>query len=83
MLGHVQIFVTLWTGTLQAALSMEFSRQTTRVGCHFLLYGIFPTPGIKPESLVSPALVSVFFTNEPPGKLYKTLISEIKGEPNK
>ena len=49
----------------------------------------FPTlwnlsnPGGKPESLVSPVLASGFFTNEPPGKLYKTLISEIKGEPNK
>ena len=32
---------------------------------------------------MSPALASGFFINEPPGKLYKTLISEIKEEPNK
>ena len=42
-----------------------------------------PDPGIGLESLVSPALASGFFINEPPGKLYKTLISEIKEEPNK
>ena len=29
----------------QAPLSMEFSRQDTGVGCHFLLQGIFPTKG--------------------------------------
>ena len=25
--------------------SMEFSSQNTRVGCHFLLQGILPSPG--------------------------------------
>ena len=42
-----------------------------------------PDPGIELESFMSPALASGFFINEPPGKLYKTLISEIKEEPNK
>ena len=39
----VRLFVTLWTVVRQAPLSMEFSRQGYRVGCHFLLQGIFPT----------------------------------------
>ena len=36
--------------------------------CNFLLWGWFPDPGIKPASLVSPALAGRFFTTEPPGK---------------
>ena len=37
---RVQLFVTLRTVARQAPLSMGFS---TRMGCHFLLQGIFPT----------------------------------------
>ena len=37
--------VTSWTVALQAPLSMEFSGKNTRVGCHFLLQGIFLTQG--------------------------------------
>ena len=33
-----------------------------RVGCHALLQGIYPTPGIEPVSLMSPALAGRFFT---------------------
>ena len=33
------------TAAHQAPLSMEFSRQNTGVGCHFLLQGIFLTQG--------------------------------------
>ena len=32
------------------------------LGCHFLLPGIFPHPGIETESLLSPALTGWFFT---------------------
>ena len=47
--------VTPWTIAHQAPLSTEFSKaKMLRVGCHFLLQGIFPTqesnPGIKPRS---------------------------------
>ena len=35
----------------------------TGVGCHFLLQGFFPNPGIEPTS---PALAGGFFTAEPP-----------------
>ena len=43
------------------------------VGCHFLLWGIFPNPRIKPAFLVSPAVAGGFFTTVPPGKLEKHL----------
>ena len=37
--------------------------KNAEVGCHFLLQGIFPTQGIEPASLMSPALAGGFFTN--------------------
>ena len=37
--------MTPWTTTRQVPLSMDFSGKNTRVGCHFLLWGIFPTQG--------------------------------------
>ena len=49
----------------QAALSMGFFRRDTGVDCHFLLQGISPDPGIKPES---PALADRFLTTASPGK---------------
>ena len=46
LLSHVQLFVTLWIIALQAPLSMVFfPGESTGVGCHFLLQGIFPTWG--------------------------------------
>ena len=60
-----------WTVTHQSPLSMEFSRQeycNNGVGCHFFLHGIFPNPGIKLVSPVSPALAGGVFTTEPCGK---------------
>ena len=41
MLSEVQFFVIPWTVACQAPLSMEFSRQDTEVGYHFLFQGIF------------------------------------------
>ena len=54
--------VTPWIVAHQAPLSMGFSRQEYRVGCHFLLQRIFlePDPGIT--SFMSPALAGGFFT---------------------
>ena len=43
----------------------DFSCTNTGVGCHFLLQGDLPDPGIKPTSLTSPtppALAGEFFT---------------------
>ena len=56
-----------------------FPGKNTRVGCHFLLQGIFWTqglnPGIKPTS---PALAGRLFITEPPGKPLTTLSLEFK-----
>ena len=36
--------------------------KNTGLGCHALLQGNLPNPGIKPASLTSPALAGGFFT---------------------
>ena len=40
------------------------SGKNTGEGCHFLLQGDLPNPGIEPGSLVAPALAGGFFTTE-------------------
>ena len=65
MLSHVQLFVTPWTVTHQAPLSLELSRQEYLSGLPFPPPGDLPDPGIE---LMSPALARGFFTTEPPGK---------------
>ena len=72
-LSGVRLFATPWTAALQAFLSMEFSRQEYRNGLPFLTPGDLPNPGIKPASLVSPALADRIFTIVPPGKPLLTL----------
>ena len=44
-----------------------FPGKNTGVGCHFLLQGGLPDPGIKLVSLASPVLAGSFFTTLPPG----------------
>ena len=61
-LSCIQLFVTLWTAALQAPLSMGFSRQEYRSGLPSSPPEDLPSPGIEPESLVSPALAGRFFT---------------------
>ena len=61
-------FVTPWTIACQAPLFMGFSRQEYWSGLPFPSPENLPNPGTEPESLVSPALESGFFTTEPPGK---------------
>ena len=46
-----QLCLTPWTVACQAPLSMGFSRQESKVGCHFLLQGIFLTQGLNPGLL--------------------------------
>ena len=61
--SHVQLFATLWTVTLQAPLSMGFSRQEYWCGLPCPSLGdLPPASGIKPSSLTSPALAGRFFT---------------------
>ena len=69
VLSHVQLFVTPWTVTHQAPLSMGFSRQAYRRGLLFLTRGDLPDPRNQPTSLVSTALAGKFFTTVPPKKL--------------
>ena len=83
MTGLSQSCPTLCNPMDEASRSMELSRQEYWSELPFPSPRDLPDPVIKLESLVSPALASGFFINEPPGKLYKTLISEIKEEPNK
>ena len=46
--SHGRLFVTLWTVSCQAPLSMGFSRQEYWRGLHALLQAIFPTQGSNP-----------------------------------
>ena len=59
---------TLWTKAHQAPQSMEFSRQEIQAWVAISYSGDLPDPGIEPTFPVSPAVVSGFFTTEPPGK---------------
>ena len=61
-ISHVQLLVTLWTVACQAPLSVGLSRQEYWCGLPCPPPGDLPDPGIKPVSLVSPALAGVFFT---------------------
>ena len=40
----------------------DFPGKNTTVGCHALLQGNLPNPGVKPTPLTSPALAGEFFT---------------------
>ena len=64
----VRLFVTPWTVSCQASLSMGFSRQEYWGGLPFPSPGDLPNPGIKPGSPGSPALVGRIFTTESQGK---------------
>ena len=65
LLNHVQLFVTPWTTTRHAPLSIGFPRQEYWNGLPFPFPGDPPDLGLKPTS---PALAGVVFTTEPPGK---------------
>ena len=58
-----RLFATPWTIAHQVPLSTEFSRQEYWSGLSFPSPGDLPNPGIKPLSLLSPALAGGFFTN--------------------
>ena len=61
-LVRVQLFTTPFTVAFQAPCPWNFPGKNTRVGCHLLLQGIFPTQGLNPRLLLSPALAGRFFT---------------------
>ena len=60
--------MTPWTVAHQAPLSMGFSKQDSWNELPFPTQRDLPDPGIKPSSLVSPALANGFFITVPPGK---------------
>ena len=59
----VQFFVTLWNCSLQAPLSMGFSRHEYWSGLPCPPPGDLPDPGMEPAPLMSPALAGGFFTS--------------------
>ena len=71
---HFQLFVTPWTVAHQAPLSIGFSRQEYQSGCHALLQGNLPNPGIKPRS---PTLQVDSLPTEPPGKPKNTGVGSL------
>ena len=77
-LSHVQLFVTSWTITRQATLSMEFSWQEYWSGLLFPSAGDLPNPGIKPKSPTSPALQADFLLLSHRGSSTWELIIDIK-----
>ena len=52
--SHIQVFATLWTVALQAPPFMGFSRNLPPED--------LPDPGVKPTSLMCPALAGGFLT---------------------
>ena len=63
LLSHfscVQLFAILWIIDHQVSRPWDSPSMNTRVGCHALLQGIFPTQGQNPCLL--PALADRFFT---------------------
>ena len=62
----------------QTPLSMGFPRQEIWSGLLFPAPKTHPDPGIKPMSLVSPALAGRFFTTMPPGKPPKCIANQFK-----
>ena len=52
-------FTTLWTVARQALLSWDFPGKNAKVGCHFLLQGVFLTQGSNSS------IAGGFFTSEP------------------
>ena len=66
--SHVRLFTTPWAVLHQASLSMGLSRQEYWCGLPSPPPGDLPDLGIKPASLMSPALAREFFITEPQGK---------------
>ena len=79
VLSCVQLTATPWTVPRQAPLSMEFSRQEYWSGLPFPTPGDLSDPGIEPESLVSPALASGFFTTD---TIWEASICKLSYSPN-
>ena len=62
VLSCFRLFADPWTVARQAPLSMGYPMQEYWSGLPFPSPEDLPDPGIKPESLASPALAGGFFT---------------------
>ena len=47
-LSRARLFATPWIVCTKLLRPWDFQGKSTRVGCHFLLQGIFPTQGLNP-----------------------------------
>ena len=76
MLSHsvMSDSVASWTIAHQAFLLMEFSRQAHWSWVPFSTPGNLLDPGIKPTSLVSPALAGRFFTTNATWEAHSTAV---------
>ena len=70
VLSRVQLFSTPWTVAHQALLSMGFSRQEHWSGLPCPPPCYLPDPGIKPVSLMPPALAGGFVTTSATWKAF-------------
>ena len=68
------LVATVGTIACQALLSMGFSRQEYWSGLPCPPLGDLPDTGIKPVSLLSPALAGVFFTTSPTWEAHSLLL---------
>ena len=73
---------TPWTVARRAPLSMEFSRQEYWTRLPFPFPGDLPDPGIKPKSLMSPALAGRFFTTSATWEAQLTHLPRVKLVPS-
>ena len=78
--SRVWLFAILWTAAHQTSLSMDFSRQEYWSGLPRPSPGDLPDPGIKPSSLMSPALAGRCFTTSATWEAQSAL-SLITGNP--
>ena len=70
LLSCVRLLATLWTAARQAPVSMGILQaKNTGVGCHALVQGNLPNPGIEPRA---PALQADSLPSELPEKLVRT-----------
>ena len=79
----LQLFATLWTPAHQAPLFMKFSKQEYLSGLPCPSPGDLPALGIKPVSLMPPALAGGFFTTSAriqQGAILKKLIECIMND---
>ena len=81
LFSHVRFFATLWTVTLQAPLSMGFSKQEYWSGLPCPPPGDLLDPGTEPTSRRLPAMAGRFFTISATWEaLFYVLVPPNKGE---